>query len=100
MTATRKERLRALVRDPRLGRWIAYALVAGAILATGLRLADDEATGQANMKLQATVVSNDPLRTELARCRAITDPTAVDEACRAAWAENRRRFLNLPEERR
>jgi len=100
MTGTRRERLRALVRDPRLGRWIAYALVAGAILATGMRLAEDDTAGQAAMKLQSPALSADPLRVELARCRAITDPAAVDEVCRAAWAENRRRFLNLPEERR
>lgn len=30
---------------------------------------------------------------ELARCRALTDPAQVDEACRRAWAERRARFF-------
>lgn len=35
----------------------------------------------------------DPLALELARCRALTDPAAIDEACRRAWAERRARFF-------
>ncbi len=35
----------------------------------------------------------DPLDSELNRCRAITRPEDVDDACRAAWAEVRRRFF-------
>lgn len=35
----------------------------------------------------------DPLSAELARCRALTDPAAVDDACRRAWAERRARFF-------
>lgn len=35
----------------------------------------------------------DPLRAEIARCRALTDPTQADEACRRAWAERRARFF-------
>jgi conjugative transfer region protein TrbK len=95
MTGTRAERLRALLASRRLGRWIAYALVAGAVLATGVRLAGEDSAGEATTKLHAPVLPADPLSAELARCRAITDPAAVDDACRAAWAENRRRFLNL-----
>jgi len=37
----------------------------------------------------------DPLRAELARCRTLTpEDLATDTACRAAWAENRRRFFD------
>ena len=35
----------------------------------------------------------DPLGAELARCRALTDPASIDEACRRAWAERRARFF-------
>jgi conjugative transfer region protein TrbK len=38
----------------------------------------------------------DPLATELARCRSLTDPEAIDEACRRAWAERRARFFGRP----
>lgn len=37
---------------------------------------------------------DDPLRTELMRCRTITpEELAIDAVCQAAWAENRRRFF-------
>lgn len=35
----------------------------------------------------------EPAKVELARCRDIGTAAASDEACRKAWAENRRRFL-------
>src|SRR6266498_5168430 len=35
----------------------------------------------------------EPAKVELARCRAIGMAAIADEACRKAWAENRRRFL-------
>ena len=39
----------------------------------------------------------DPLQEELARCRTMTpEDLDTDTACRAAWAEHRRRFLGLP----
>jgi conjugative transfer region protein TrbK len=39
-----------------------------------------------------TIAEQDPLRTELTRCRSIA-ATADDAACRAAWEVNRRRFM-------
>lgn len=42
--------------------------------------------------------ATDPLAAELARCRALTDPEAIDEACRHAWAERRTRFFGQPTE--
>jgi conjugative transfer region protein TrbK len=35
----------------------------------------------------------EPAKVELARCRDIGMAAIADEACRKAWAENRRRFL-------
>ena len=37
----------------------------------------------------------EPARVELARCRAIGMAATTDEACRKAWAQNRRQFLGL-----
>lgn len=38
---------------------------------------------------------DDPLRAELARCQTLTpEELETDTACRAAWAENRRRFFD------
>jgi len=76
-----------LRRSTRTG---AFALLGVAILATavsiniGRRAAPQPAPA-------ARVV--DPLNAELARCRTIAPPKEVDDACRAAWAEVRRRFF-------
>jgi conjugative transfer region protein TrbK len=42
-------------------------------------------------------IAADALAVELARCRTASDQNAVDEICRRAWADNRRRFFSLPE---
>ena len=41
----------------------------------------------------APSLSSDPLARELTRCRAIGLAAADDLGCKAAWAENRRRFF-------
>jgi conjugative transfer region protein TrbK len=44
----------------------------------------------------APSLSSDPLGRELARCRALGLAAADDADCKAAWAENRRRFFGSP----
>ena len=42
----------------------------------------------------AAVVSDDPLRETLQRCRTLTpEALEADTECQAAWEENRRRFF-------
>jgi conjugative transfer region protein TrbK len=41
----------------------------------------------------AAPAASDPLSRELARCREIGVAADSDPACKAAWAENRRRFF-------
>ena len=41
----------------------------------------------------AAPVATDPLARELAHCREIGTAADSDPACKAAWAENRRRFF-------
>lgn len=95
MTATRRKALVRFVSDRRFARWLGFALVGGALFATGVRLAD-QAEPPETVTVHSPLFPSDPLSAELARCRAITDPAAVDNACRAAWAENRRLFLGIP----
>ncbi|MEM9812349.1 MAG: putative entry exclusion protein TrbK-alt [Pseudomonadota bacterium] len=46
------------------------------------------------------VVSDDPLRATLQRCRALTpEALQADTECQAAWAENRRRFFRADPDR-
>ncbi len=42
-----------------------------------------------------TITEHDPLAHELIRCRALSTKTADDKACKAAWAESRRRFFEM-----
>jgi len=69
------------------------AVAVGAILTaavnwmSGEDLRDREAVGMAASKV------DDPHAAELVRCNAIGSAALDDAACRAAWAENRRRFL-------
>lgn len=44
--------------------------------------------------IPATATAADPLSADLMRCRTVTpEQLAVDDTCRRAWAENRRRFF-------
>lgn len=43
-----------------------------------------------------SAAANDALTRELARCQAIGIAAIDDAGCKAAWAENRRRFFILP----
>ena len=74
-------------------RFIAFGLGALAALFAAIELANNAAP-------EAPVepsVGDDPLQEELARCRTMTpEDLDTDTACRAAWAEHRRRFLGLP----
>lgn len=44
----------------------------------------------------AAVRATDPLRSELVRCNGLGQAALDDAGCRAAWAENRRRFFGAP----
>jgi conjugative transfer region protein TrbK len=78
----------ALVK--RIGRATAITLLGAAILAAAISVRPRER--MAPIPAQAAPAA-DPLDAELARCRAIARPEDVDDACRAAWAELRRRFF-------
>lgn len=78
-------------RDPKIllrGATIAIAIVLALTAAVQL---DGKTPVEGEVAPAAT---NDPLRAALVRCRTITpEDLAVDTACQAAWAENRRRFF-------
>jgi len=74
----------------RIGRAAAFALVGAAILAAGISLHRAPSPAPATAP---AMQSADPLDAELARCRDIVRPEDVDDACRNAWAEVRRRFF-------
>ncbi len=81
----------------RIGRTVAFALAGMAILAAAIGM-----SGRAPVTPipAPTAHTADPLDAELVRCREIAKPEDVDDACRAAWAELRRRFFAPhPEER-
>ena len=73
----------------RLGQAGGFVLLGGAVAALGVRI--DLAAPTAPR--HALTAEAKPLEAELARCRRIDRPEDVDAACRAAWAELRRRFF-------
>ena len=79
-----------------LVRFGALAFAVLAIVLAAVQL--DRGTGRDGSAVSALTIGPkvdavDPLAAELARCRALTDPAAIDEACRRAWAERRARFF-------
>ncbi len=76
------------------GRAVGFVLIALAIVATALHRRYDEA--QAPAPLLAPSIPSDALGRELARCQTIGMAAEEDAACKAAWAENRRRFFASP----
>lgn len=77
-------------------RFGAVAFAVLAILLAAVQL--NRETGRDGSAASVVIVARhadavDPLSAELARCRALTDPAAIDEACRRAWSERRARFF-------
>jgi conjugative transfer region protein TrbK len=73
-----------------IGRAIGLALIALAIVAVGLHRRYDQEPAR------VPSIPSDALARELARCQTIGMAAEEDAACKAAWAENRRRFFASP----
>ncbi len=73
----------------------ALGLVAAtiAMIMASVHFRDNDFGIVAATKLGFPLHETDPLADELARCRAIGMAALEDAACKAAWAENRRRFF-------
>lgn len=93
-------RIRALHDlDRPKARRIVVVLIVGTLIsgaAAWLAGVDVEARGKRPLVTPSTAV--DPLQAELRRCNELGQPALEDPGCRAAWAENRRRFLRSREE--
>jgi conjugative transfer region protein TrbK len=73
------------------GRGLGLIAIALLVILAALRIHRGE--GFTPSLPPAPSLSSDPLARELARCRAIGLAAADDADCKAAWAENRRRFF-------
>ncbi|MEL6999820.1 MAG: putative entry exclusion protein TrbK-alt [Pseudomonadota bacterium] len=70
------------------------AIARGAIAALMATIELQHALEEERAGEPATVVSDDPLRETLQRCRSLTpEALEADTECQAAWEENRRRFF-------
>ncbi len=73
---------------------IAIAMGAGAALMVAIEF--QTALEAERSEGPAAVISDDPLRATLQRCRTLTpEELETDTTCQAAWEENRRRFFGL-----
>ena len=78
--------------DPKIiARATALILLGGTLLACAVELARQDRTLESS--LPAADDNMDLLANELARCKALDAEAAHDAACKAAWAQNRARFL-------
>lgn len=72
----------------------AIAIALGAIAALMAAMELQRALEEERAAEPAAVVSDDPLRGTLQRCRLLTpEALEADTECQAAWEENRRRFF-------
>jgi conjugative transfer region protein TrbK len=78
--------------DPKIiARAAAVILLAGTVLACAVELARQDRTSESSVP--AADDKMDALAGELSRCKALGAEAAHDAACKAAWAQNRARFL-------
>ncbi|MFQ6548581.1 putative entry exclusion protein TrbK-alt [Aestuariibius sp. 2305UL40-4] len=72
------------------------AIAMGAIAALMVAVEFQTALETEHAERSAAVISDDPLRGILQRCRTLTpEALKTDTTCQAAWEENRRRFFSL-----
>lgn len=83
---------------PKAGRVVAILAVGAALSLAVAWLAGVETRDEAGPARPPAARPLDPLRAELLRCAAAGEAALADAACRAAWAENRRRFFGRAEE--
>ena len=76
------------------GRTLGFVVVAALIVALAVHLRRNDEPAPTPVPTPST--PSDPLAQELARCQAIGMAAENDVDCRAAWAENRRRFFASP----
>ena len=74
-------------------RALGLVAVTAAMIMASIHFRDGDSGIVAVTKLGSPPPQTDPLADELARCRAIGMAAIEDVACKAAWAENRRRFF-------
>jgi conjugative transfer region protein TrbK len=78
--------------DPKIiARAAAVILLPGTVLACAVELARQDRTSESSVP--AADDKMDALAGELSRCKALGAEAAHDAACKAAWAQNRARFL-------
>jgi conjugative transfer region protein TrbK len=74
------------------GRAAAFTMLAGTLLATAITMSREGASTQ-TAKTGTPVAPSNALDADLARCSRLAPDAPPDPACKAAWAENRRRFF-------
>ncbi len=89
-----------MTAKPDIALVVRFAALAFAVLAVCFAAAElDREEAAVTVAAAAASEAADPVAAELARCRAISDPAQVDDACRRAWAVRRARFFSQPETR-
>lgn len=82
---------------PKVRRVVAILIVGAITAGVAAWLAGvDDREGVREGGAPVAVRTADPLQAELLRCNGLGQTALDDVGCRAAWAENRRRFFGSP----
>ena len=76
------------------GRALGFVVVAAIVVVIAVHLRRGDEVARAPLPSAST--PSDPIARELARCQGIGMAAEDDPGCKAAWAENRRRFFAAP----
>jgi conjugative transfer region protein TrbK len=76
------------------GRALGFVVVAAIVVVIAVHLRRGDEVARAPLPPAST--PSDPIARELARCQGIGMAAEDDPGCKAAWAENRRRFFAAP----
>jgi len=94
MTDPGRSRADASLHAKTIRRFLVLAGLGAALIAVAVVMANSDEDG---LRVGSTMLEPaavmDPLAAEFARCNRLGTAAADDPACRAAWAENRRRFF-------
>ena len=76
------------------GRAVGFVAVAAIVVVIAVHLRRSDEVARAPMP--PALAPSDPLARELVRCQGLGMAAEDDVGCKAAWAENRRRFFAAP----
>jgi len=84
------------VLNSKIARTVGVTIFGALLIAVAVWLSAEDFRELEDAAARAPARAADPLTVELVRCNGLGSAALDDADCRAAWAENRRRFFLAP----